>query len=84
MTKKEITISMLEDIKQLVQNDEGKEKILNIVDEYIKILELSENDKVKRLIRKHVQYCQKYGEENEKTLKITKKITKEIKKKFKS
>lgn len=78
--EKEIAISILEDIRQLLIGKEPKEKALRTIEIYRKNLELATNEKIKRLIEKQKEYIKKYGSNNRKILKINKKIDEEIQK----
>lgn len=81
---KEIAISILEDVKQSLYNDNAKQKGLSTVNQYIKGLEITENQEIQQLISKQQEYVKKYGENGRKTLKLNKKIDKEMQKIFNS
>lgn len=81
--EKSVAISILEDIRQALNDtNNAKDKALKTVELYRKNLEIATNDKLKELIKKHTEYSRKYGEDDRKTLKLSKKIDKELRKIF--
>lgn len=81
--EKSVAISILEDIQQALNDtNNAKDKALKTIELYRKNLEIATNDKLKELIKKHTEYCRKYGEDDRKTLKLSKKIDKELHKIF--
>lgn len=79
--EKTVAISILEDIKEKLQDTENpKIKGLQTITTYKKNLEIATNEKLKELIKKHTEYVKKYGEYDKKTLRLSKKIDKEMRK----
>lgn len=69
----EAAISILEDILQKLQEENG----LNTIDSYIKALR---NPKIEKLTNKYNKYILKYGKSEKRTMKLTQKIDAEISK----
>ena len=82
--EKEVAISILEDIQNTLNKEDWKNQTLKIIDIYKKNLKITENSKIKNLIKKQKEYIKNYGEYSNKTLKINKKIDKELRKIFNS
>ena len=82
--EKEVAISILEDIENSLQKENWKEESLKNIAIYRKGLEIATNPKIKNLIEKHRKYIEKYGENNQKSIKIGKKIDKEVQKIYNS
>lgn len=80
--EKDVAITILEDIQQALLGENGKENGLKTVEIYRKDLEVATNKKIKKLKDKQKEYCQIYGEDDKRTLKLSKKIDKEIQKIF--
>ena len=78
--EKHVAINILEDIEQLLNVENAKQRALKTIEIYIKGLEISTNTTIIKLINKQKEVLQKYGENDKKTLKLNKKIDKEIKK----
>jgi len=77
--EKQTALDILEDIQQELDRN-GKDKALKTVRVYRKGLEMATNEKIKNLIEKHCEYIEKYGENDRRTLKISKKIDDELQK----
>ena len=82
--EKEVAISILEDIQNTLNKEDWKNQTLKIIDIYKKNLKITENSKIKNLIKKQKEYIKNYGEYSNKTLKINKKIDEELRKIFNS
>lgn len=82
--EKEVAISILEDINNTLNKKNSKIEVLKIIDIYEKNLKITENSKIKNLIKKQKEYIKNYGEYSNKTLKINKKIDEELRKIFNS
>lgn len=78
--KKQIAISILEDISTSLMDNNWKEKTLKTIEIYRKGLEIATNVKIKNMIDKHSEFTKKYGENHKKTIKLGKKIDEEIQK----
>ena len=76
----EVAISILEDIENSLQKENWKEESLKNIAIYRKGLEIATNPKIKNLIEKHRKYIEKYGENNQKRIKLGKKIDEEVQK----
>ena len=75
--EKSIAISILEDINGDLNYDNWK-KAHKTVKTYIKNIELTQNEKLKKMIKKHIKYREQYGENALRTIILSKKIDKEI------
>lgn len=84
MIEKNIAIDILEDIEQSLQGDDWKEKSLKNIAIYRKGLKIATNPKIKKLLEKHREYFEKYGENDKRTIKNGKKIDEEIQKIYNS
>lgn len=82
--EKQVAIDILENIQETLTGENAKEKGLKIVEIYRKNLEISTSKKMRKLINKQKEYCQIYGEDDKKTLKLVKKIDEEIQRIFNS
>ena len=82
--EKEVAISILEDIENSLQKENWKDESLKTIAIYRKGLEIAINPQIEKLIEKHRQYIEKYGENNQKSIKIGKKIDKEVQKIYNS
>lgn len=80
--EKQVAIDILENIQETLNGKNAKEKGLKIVEIYRKNLEISTSKKMRKLIDKQKEYCQIYGEDDKRTLKLSKMIDKEIQKIF--
>lgn len=78
--EKQVAINILEDVIQSLIGDNAKCKGLSTVNQYIKGLEISTNEKIQTLINKQTEYRQHYGENHKRTLKLNKKIDEELRK----
>lgn len=75
--EKEKAIEILEEIESQLNYKDWKEAE-KTVNTYIKNLEISTDDNIKKLIDKHKIYLEKYGEESMRTKMLAKKIDKEL------
>ncbi len=82
--EKQVAIDILEDIKQCIIEDNSGEKALKTIDIYRKNLEISINPTIKNLIDKQKEIIAKYGEDDNRTIKINKQISNEMSKIFNS
>ena len=82
--EKQVAIDILEDIKQCIIEDNSGEKSLKTIDIYRKNLEISINPTIKNLIDKQKEIIAKYGEDDNRTIKINKQISNEMSKIFNS
>lgn len=82
--EKQVAITILEDVMQSLIGDNAKHKGLSTVNQYIKGLEISTNEKIHALINKQTEYRQHYGENHKRTLKLNKKIDEELRKIYNS
>ena len=82
--EKEVAISILEDIENSLQKENWKDESLKTIAIYRKGLEIAINPKIEKLIEKHRKYIEKYGENNQKSIKIGKKIDEEVQKNYNS
>lgn len=82
--EKDVAINILEDIRQALIGDNAKSKVLSTVNQYIKCLEVTQNEKIRKLVNKQKEYNQKYGEFDKRTLKLNKKVDEELRKIFSS
>ena len=82
--EKQVAIDILEDIKQCIIEDNSGEKELKTIDIYRKNLEISINPTIKNLIDKQKEIIAKYGEDDNRTIKINKQISNEMSKIFNS
>lgn len=76
MVEKQVVINILEDIEQALKDDHTGNKSKRTVDIYRKNLELKTNDTFKKLVEEHKDSVNKYGEDNERTIRISKKASK--------
>lgn len=81
---KDVAINILEDVKQSLYRENGKQKGLSTVTQYIKGLQIAENKEIHQLIVKQQEYIKKYGENGRKTIKLNKKIDEKMQKIFNS
>lgn len=77
MIDKEKVIGILQEIESQL-NYKDLEQAEKTIDIYIKNLEISTNDNIKKLIEKHKICLEKYGEDSFRTKMLAKKIDKEL------
>lgn len=81
--EKQVAISILQDIQDSLKDEKNaKIKGLQTISTYRKNLEITTNEKLKKLIEEHTKYVKEYGEYDKKTLRLSKKIDKEMRKIF--
>lgn len=76
--EKEVAIDILKDIRNSLMKENWKEETLKTIAIYRKGLEIANNQKIEQLIKRYKEYKEKYGENDRKTLKISKKIDDKI------
>lgn len=76
--EKEVAIDILKDIRNSLMKENWKEETLKTIAIYRKGLEIANNQKIEELIKRYKEYKEKYGENDRKTLKISKKIDDKI------
>lgn len=81
---KEVAVSILEDVKQSLYNENAKQKGLSTINQYICGLKITQNEKIQQLINKQKEYCKLYGENDKRTVKLNRKVDEELKKIFSS
>lgn len=79
MNKNE-AINILEDIQSNLNQEDWKCKTLSTINQYKKGLLIATNPKIKKLVEKHKEYINKYGENGKKTVALGKKIDEEVQK----
>lgn len=79
MIRKSEALAILQDIESNLDSKNWK-KALKDTNCYIKNIELTVNEKIKKLEDIHVKCLKKYGENHIKTIIIRKKLDKEIRK----
>jgi Skp family chaperone for outer membrane proteins len=75
---KQTAIQILKDIEDSLNSENWQEETTRTIQQYEKDLKIATNKKIQKLIEKHKEYLEKYGEENKKTLRINKKVDKKI------
>ena len=81
---KKTLLNILNDIENQLKTEKWKENALKTIDLYRKNLEISNNRKIKNLIKIQKDYINKYGENAPETITINKKIDEEIRKIYNS
>lgn len=81
---KGVAVSILEDVKQSLYNENAKQKGLSTINQYICGLKITQNEKIQQLINKQKEYCKLYGENDKRTVKLNRKVDEELKKIFSS
>lgn len=76
--EKEVAIDILKDVRNSLMKENWKEETLKTIAIYRKGLEIANNQKIEELIKRYKEYKEKYGENDRKTLKISKKIDDKI------
>lgn len=82
--KKENALEILQDIQKSLNGENAKERGLKTIETYRKGIEIAENQKIKKLIKKQNEYSKKEGKNERKIISISKKIDKEIKRIYNS
>ena len=78
--EKNVAISILQDVQNALMDDNWKEKSLKTIELYIKGLEIATNEKIKKMIKIHCKYAEKYGDNHQKTKRLGKNINDEVQK----
>jgi len=76
MVEKQVAINILEDIEQALKDDHTGNKAKRTVDIYRKNLEVSTNTKLRELVKEQKDLSTKYGDDDIRTIRISKKISK--------
>jgi len=76
MVEKQVAINILEDIEQALKDDHTGNKAKRTVDIYRKNLVVSTNPKLRELVKEQKDLSTKYGDEDIRTIRISKKISK--------
>jgi len=76
MVEKQVAINILEDIEQALKDDHTGNKAKRTVDIYRKNLVVSTNTKLRELVKEQKDLSTKYGDDDIRTIRISKKISK--------
>lgn len=84
MIEKSVVVDILEDIRQVLNEDKTGTKAMKTVEIYRKNLEVATSTKLKELVKKKKELTSKYGEDDIRVARLNKKASNELEKIFNS
>lgn len=84
MIEKSVVVDILEDIRQVLNEDKTGTKAMKTVELYRKNLEVATSTKLKELVKKKKELTSKYGEDDIRVARLNKKASNELEKIFNS